>query len=172
MKKRGFTLVELLVVLAITGILLAIVVPSYAFFVNTNRLAAVTNGLVSAIQLARSEAVKRGTRVTVCKSGNAMDATPSCDVEAAWQHGWLVFVDGGTPGTIDAGDTLLRVQDGAAQATITAGNYADSISYLPSGVSQGSTGLANGTFRICVMGNRRDIIINRTGRVRLDKGAC
>ena len=163
---RGFTLVELLVVLAVMGILLTIAIPGYAFLMNTNRLAAVTNDLVSAIQLARSEAIKRGMRVTVCKTSNAMAVTPTCDTTASWQQGWLVFVDGGTRGVIDPSDTLLWLQDRASTvATITTSNYNNFISYLPGGVSQGSNGLANGTLRVCVAGNRRDIIINTTGQI-------
>src|SRR5512135_3440893 len=110
MGQRGFTLVELLVVLAVGSILLAIAIPGYAFLVNASRLAAVTNDLVAALQLARSEAVKQGTRVTVCKTSNPIAAQASCDSTANWHEGWLVFSDGGARGVIDSGDILLRVQ--------------------------------------------------------------
>ena len=173
MNGRGFTLVELLVVLAVGAILLTIAIPGYAFFMNASRLTALTNDLVTVLHLARSEAVKRGTRVTVCKTSNAMATTPACDTTASWQQGWLVFVDGGTRGVIDSGDTLLRVQDRvSAEAAISASNYSSFVSYLPSGVSQGPNGLANGALRVCVAGNRRDIIINSTGRPRLSSNTC
>lgn len=173
MTSRGFTLVELLVVLAVGAVLLAIAVPSYAFLVNSSRLAAVTNDLVSALHLARSEAITRNTRVTVCKTSNATAETPACDATASWQHGWLVFVDSGTKGVIDSGDTLLWVQGSASAAvTITTGtNYGKFISYRPNGVSQGSL-VANGTVRICVAGISRDIIISNTGRIRLKSTTC
>ncbi|MHB1215030.1 MAG: GspH/FimT family pseudopilin [Thiobacillus sp.] len=173
MASRGFTLVELLVVLAVGASLLTIAIPGYAFLVNSSRLAAVTNNLVTALHLARSEAIKRGTRVTVCKTSNAMAVMPSCDAAASWQQGWIVFVDGGTRGVVDSGDMLLRVQDRVSPAvTITTGtNYGSFISYRPSGISQGSNG-ANGTVHVCVAGTRRDIIINNTGRIRLDSNTC
>lgn len=173
MNGRGFTLVELVVVLAVGAVLLAMAIPSYAFLVNSSRLAAVTNDLVTALHLARSEAIKRGMRVTVCKTSNAMAETPVCDTTASWQQGWLVFVDGGTKGVIDSGDTLLRVQDRVSPAvTITTGtNYGSFISYLPSGKSQGSN-VANGTVYVCLASTRRDIIISPAGRIRLDTHTC
>jgi type IV fimbrial biogenesis protein FimT len=173
MNGRGFTLVELLVVLAVGASLLAIAVPGYAYLVNASRLTTLTNDLVATLHLARSEAIRRGTRVTICKTSNPMLAQPSCDSAADWHEGWLVFVDGGTRGVIDSGDTVLRVQDRAPSGTIiTANNYRHFISYRPSGVSQSSNGLPNGTIHICVAGKRRDIVINVTGRPRLDSGIC
>jgi type IV fimbrial biogenesis protein FimT len=171
MNGRGFTLVELLVVLAVGSILLAIAIPSYAFLVNTNRLAAATNALVSSLQLARSEAIKRATRVTVCKSSNAMAAQPSCNAAAAWQEGWIIFVDGGTKGMTDGADEILRVY-GPGNITYTASNFNSYISFLSHGRSQGPNGLGNGTFSLCLAGELRKIILNSTGRIRLEKGTC
>lgn len=174
MRAHGFTLLELLATLAMGTILLAISIPSYSFFINANRLVTVTNSMVASLHLARSEAIKRRLRVTVCKTGNAMIAMPSCDTTASWQQGWLVFVDGGAKGVIDSSDILLWVQGQASStATITTGiNYGSFISYLPNGVSQGSMGLANGTLHICVANDQRDIIINTTGRIRLEHQTC
>jgi type IV fimbrial biogenesis protein FimT len=134
----------------------------------------VTNNLVTALQLARSEAVKQGMRVTVCKTGNAMAIPPVCDAAASWQQGWLVFVDGGTRGVIDLGDTLLWTQKSVPSAvSITpSNNYSGFISYLPSGTSQGSSGPRNGKIYVCVAGNQREIIINKIGRPRLYTSTC
>lgn len=173
MENRGFTLVELLVVLAVGSILLAIAVPGYAYLVNVSRAAAVTNDLVTALQLARSEAIKRATRVTVCKTSDAMAAAPACDAGAAWEQGWVVFVDGGTWGVIDGTDLVLRVQEGAPNIAITPRpNFSRFVSYRADGTSQGMNNLGTGTLAVCAGGKRRDIIINNAGRPRLETGIC
>ena len=174
MKQAGVTLVELLTVLAIGLILLGIGIPGYAYLMNQSRLMGLTNELVAALSLARSEAIKRGVRVTVCKSGNAEAATPACDAGADWLHGWLVFVDRGVAGQIDESDELLRVQQSHpnSQASITPTNFSAYVSYLPSGVSQGPNHLPNGTFHICLAGEKRKVVLNSTGRIRTEKASC
>jgi type IV fimbrial biogenesis protein FimT len=173
MRGRGFTLFELLIVLTVGAILLTIAIPGLSFLVNASRLAAVSNNLVVSLQLARSEAIKRGQRVTVCKTSGAMAITPACDASANWQEGWLVFVDGGIPGVIEAGDTLLRAQGPASTAVaITVSNYSTYISYLSSGVSQAPNNLANGKLLVCLAGYQREVIINRMGRMRLESSFC
>lgn len=171
MRQTGVTLAELMVVLGVSAILFAIAAPGYAYFVRINRLAAATNDLVSSLQLARSEAVKRATRVTVCKSSNPMGAQPSCNAAAAWEEGRVVFVDGGTRGRIDGTDEILRVHGPVGIAYATS-NYSAYISYLSRGISQGPNGLANGTFSLCHEGELRKVILNSTGRIRLEKGTC
>lgn len=169
MHARGFTLVELVLVLAIGAILLSIAIPGYAFLASGSRLASATNDLVSALQLARSEAVKRQTRVTVCKT----DRPPACNPNAHWQSGWLVFTDAGARGTVDPGDRVLWQKDQAAEGVaITASNFHTYVSYLPDGVSQGPNNFGNGKLHICLNGQQRDIVINRLGRVRLEPAVC
>ena len=173
MRQHGTTLVELVVVMSIAAILLAIVVPGYAYFSTINRLAALTNGLTGALQTARSEAVRRALRVSVCKSNTAMSTTPACDAGAKWSDGWVVFVDGGTRGVLDGSDEVLRVGDAQSTAlTVSTTNFSTYLSYLPTGQSQGPSGLGNGTISLCLAGESRSLIINNTGRIRLSQGEC
>lgn len=170
---RGYTLIELLTQLAVGAILLTLAIPGFSFLMNASQLASVTNTLVASLQLARSEAIKRGERVTICKTSTAFSTNPVCDASAAWQQGWLIFVDGDTRGVIDPNDILLHVQNRIdVVATITANNYSVYISYLSRGTSQGSNGLSNGTMKVCVDNRQRDIIINNTGRIRLISRSC
>lgn len=173
MREDGVTLVELLVVITIAAILVGIAVPGYQALVSVNRIAAATNDLVTALHLARSEAVKRGRRVTVCKTDGTAAMLPACAPAVRWQDGWLVFVDGQTPGVIDDGDTLLHVRIGDGSGlTVSASNFTTYVSYRPDGVSRAPNGLANGSLRLCLAGVRRDVIVNTAGRIRIAAGAC
>jgi len=126
---RGLTLIELLVALAVLVILLTVAVPGMQNFVKNNRLTAAANSLSTSMALARSEAVRRGRAVTVCASasGAACDGT-------AWADGWIVFVDGGTAGSVDTGDEILRVfGDAGDGVTINLGGMTY-VRFLPTGM--------------------------------------
>lgn len=173
MRGRGFTLVELLVVLAVGASLLAIAVPGYAFLVNASRLTTMTNDLVATLHLVRSEAIKRGRRVTVCKTSNPAAPVPTCDTAADWHQGWLIFVDGDNRGVLDNQDELIRVtQDKLNGASISTSNFNNYVSFLPSGMSQGPNNLGNGTFKICLEHMQRKVILSVTGRIRSARGSC
>lgn len=107
-KNHGFTLIELIVTMAVFGIVVAIAAPNMSSFLDSNRRAAQVNTFVSALNLARSEAVKRNTDITICTRN---DAGTACDNTKAWDNGWLIFLDNNTLGTVDAGDTILRVYE-------------------------------------------------------------
>jgi len=121
-QNRGFTLVELLVTLMVMGIVLGLGVPAFNDFIATNRMSAAVNDLVTALHIARSEAVKRRANVTVCASADWDTATPSCNNGASMAEGWIAFVDcnGGAPppggtcgqpnGVVDAADEPFILQ--------------------------------------------------------------
>lgn len=89
-KYTGFTLVELMITIAIISVLLVVGLPSLKTFMQGNQLVASTNELISAFHVARSEAIKRNNTVTICES---TDGT-SCTTTGNWNNGWIVFVDG------------------------------------------------------------------------------
>ncbi|HQQ63289.1 MAG TPA: GspH/FimT family pseudopilin [Pseudomonadales bacterium] len=99
-KQRGFTLVELMIVVTITAILLKLAVPAFQDVIRNNKVQTAANSLASAISAARSEAVKRGTYVSICPTTNNTSCTNS---STAWAGGWMVFVDSGA--TSDTDDT-------------------------------------------------------------------
>jgi type IV fimbrial biogenesis protein FimT len=90
----GFTLVELLMTIALASILMAIAVPSFNQLVVGSRLTTQANELVAAINLARSEAIKRNANISLCRANSA--TATACSASAGnWQH-WIVRTGAGT----------------------------------------------------------------------------
>lgn len=106
----GFTLVELMVTMAIAAILLTQAVPSFRAMIANNRITTQVNELVTAINYGRSEAAKLNTRVVLCRSANSNTGSPSCGGTAnTWTTGWLLFADRNANATFESGtDTLIR----------------------------------------------------------------
>lgn len=165
---RGFTLLELMITLSIAALLMTVAVPSYQSLMKESHLTAQANELMTALYYARSEAVKQGMRVTLCKSSDGA----TCN-GGNWQDGWIVFSDTGTAGYIDSGDEILRVFPGLKESSLKGGsNFSSRVSYLRNGRSQGNNNLPNGTFTLCNQISARKIIINTSGRPRVEKAAA
>lgn len=115
---RGFTVIELMVTVGVVAILLAVAVPSISSMVKGNRLSTHVNMVMADIHLARSESVKRGVRVIMCRSASPNITTPACGGNAQdWSTGYLIFTGEDGNDTYQAGtDTLIRrgqpAQDG------------------------------------------------------------
>lgn len=139
-RDSGFTLVELLITIVVLTILLATGVPAFKDFIKNNRVTAQTNNLVSAIQLARSEALKRGTDMVVCAS----DDQATCTGKDTWAAGWIVFSDFdpsdgadpdvGTGKCLDTEDCIMAIRTGLPEGS-TLTTDADNVRFLPTGLS-------------------------------------
>ena len=99
-RSAGFTLMELMVTLALAAVILSIGAPSFGEFRRNNRLTSVGNEFLGAVQTARTEAIKRQTPVAVCPSADPTDAGATCTSGAF--NGWIVFVDSNSNGDRDA----------------------------------------------------------------------
>lgn len=172
----GFTLIELMVTVAIVAILAMFAAPNMQSFFTRNRLATQSNSMISAFSLARSEAIKRGVRVTVCPTDDPNSATANCAPSTNWATGWLVFSDritdaGNSAGTVDGADERIRIFPALQSSTLTAPDVvAGGITYRGDGIaagisSAGTIGLPNSTLTMCTNGSGRDIVVNGTGRV-------
>jgi type IV fimbrial biogenesis protein FimT len=103
---RGFTVIELMVVLTILGVLAALAAPSFNDAILSNKLAGYANRFVASAQLARSEGIKRNGVIRVCRSA---DGT-ACATSGTWQQGWIVFHDADNDGVVDAGETIIHAE--------------------------------------------------------------
>ncbi|WP_238482513.1 GspH/FimT family protein [Noviherbaspirillum aridicola] len=158
----GFTLVELMVVVAVVAILAGVAYPSMRDVVDARRVRVAAAEFMTAIQLARSEAIHRGERVDLAAIDND------------WRNGWTVFVDRNRNRIADAGDDILLRQPAmSGLLQIESGLLDRSLHYLayhPTGRSRTDASPQQpqfGTLRFRVGGQRRHIVLNMLGRPRL-----
>ena len=143
MKKRtqtGFTLYELLITFLIVGIVLAYGIPNFAEFTKNSRMTSSANDLHAAFHMARSEAARAKTNITICASANSMDAAADCG--GTWDQGFIVFVDENND-RARAGDTetVLRAQSAAEKGVIFAvANDATYFMFASTGLGRQDTG--------------------------------
>lgn len=163
---RGFTLIEMMITIAVAAILLGLALPSFRGVINNNRVTAEANDLVGALNVARAEAVSRGRPVSVCASA---DGT-ACSDSTEWDAGWITFVDGGTAGTVDGSDIVLRAWPRIdARDALTANvNF---VRFDSQGVSNAAT-LFTLKPLSCGGDQRRDIELVASGRISLRRLAC
>ncbi len=176
MKKgqSGFSMIELLITVAVMGILGALALPGFSSLIASNRLTSVANEMLTGVMLARGEAVKRGKRVVMCKSSDFS----TCNTSGTWSGGWIVFVDDNDDGVRASSGTveeLLRVWQGSAQVTSSVtGTVSDNLSFTNGGTvrAPGTTTVQSGTITLCISGQAsRQLQVASTGRVSVVKGS-
>ena len=158
---QGVTLLELIVTIGIVAILSAIAAPSFANFRHDSQRATAVNGFLHGVFLARSESIKRGQVVTLCKSRDGV----SCAANAQWHDGWIVFVntDRDELPVRDEDEDIIFVNGGWDGGTITSNRAAYSFRPYRQGV-------VNGTIVFCDprgSAHARAIIVSHTGRPRI-----
>lgn len=134
----GFTLIELMVTLAVLSILLTIGVPSMRTLISNDRLTTATNSLAASLNLARSEAVKQGLSATLCSSNDQTSCTGS-----SWTDGWLIWVDANANSTLDAPGEIVRVAE-TLKGTIVVTAAATTLLFDSTGFTSNP-----GTIKIC-----------------------
>lgn len=115
---NGFTVLELMVVLAIAAILVALAVPSLTQVVRINTMASTVNTFLADMRYARSESIRRGGGVVMCRSGNpeAVNAACNSDATIGWETGWIIFHDLDNDGARVPAEQVLRAH--APTATV------------------------------------------------------
>lgn len=179
-RTRGFTLMELMIVLALAGVMIGLAVPSMRQFARNNRLTTAANDMLHAFSLARTEALKRQIGwVTLCATTdpNAGPATLTCSYGA--MSGWIVFVDANSSGQYDNGEEVLA--RGSASTSVTVKNDRNGIAcYSQTGFQpvncNGQTPLQHvvlcddrGDTPLGTDSTARTLIVTPTGRARVSR---
>jgi type IV fimbrial biogenesis protein FimT len=181
----GFTLIELMTAIFVMSIVIGFGIPAMTDFVRNSRMTGTANDLLAALHVARGAAVSRRAPTMVCRSADAMAATPSCDDAGT---GWIAYVDANDNdgdgmadgnGALDAGEEILLANQGPPD-TITITSNGTFVAYSSSGFLRAVGGTASATvFRICdgrgnvdtAGGNSaaRAIIVSPTGRPQIQR---
>ena len=169
-RPAGFTLIEMLVTLAVLGILLAVSVPSFNNAILGNKLSGYANSFLASAQLARSEAIKRNAAMTMCRSA---DGT-SCASSGGWQQGWIIFNDKDASGAVNGDETRVHYQQALGTDFSFTGD-AYTIVFQGTGLSATS-----GSLTLCRLlpspgAQERVLTLSATGRVTsaiTRTGAC
>jgi type IV fimbrial biogenesis protein FimT len=166
----GFSLLEVLVVLALLALLATLAAPSFKAFRHKHQMQSQAEQLQASLMLARSEALRRQQRVTLC----IRDAKQACAAAGSWAQGWVVFVDDNQNTWREADETILQLHAAAPGFLTIQGNATVDrfVSYAPSGRSQSRSGAFQaGTIRLCGAGQADAwrVVINAVGKPRLEK---
>jgi type IV fimbrial biogenesis protein FimT len=167
----GFTLIELLLGICLVGLVLTFAVPTYGHWIASRQLANHAEFLIESLNLARTEAVKRGLRVNLCKTADRRE----CADAGGWESGWIMFVDANKSGEIEATEDVLHVEGPAGNGITVRANrpLADYVSYTSFGFARQLNGaLQMGTFVVCKPGqNAIHVVLANSGRTRIDRTA-
>lgn len=161
-RSRGVSLAELMIVVTMLAILAVLAAPQFTDAVREARLTSQINQLVYALNLARSEAVKRASTVTVCASADGA----ACATDGRWEAGWIVFADANANQTADSGEAVLLRMD-----PLREGFTLRSSAVLGGAVTFDSRGTtpSQGNFILCAGGDVREarsVGVKRVGRIR------
>lgn len=190
---RGFSVLELMIAVTLLGILVSLAIPSFQAISNINRLSGTSNELLTAMQVARMESIRRGVRVVVCKSTNPdSGAAATCTTTAGNWTGWIAFVDDGAGvvanannGVRDANEFVLRVTSVTAPIVVVPSpaisGASQRIAFRPDGLAKTAAGgLLTARLRVCIatgnpLQNVRDVALasgSRTSVLRATAAAC
>jgi type IV fimbrial biogenesis protein FimT len=162
---RGFTLVELITVMAVAGILLAIATPSFRTFSQNTRLTSEANIMVYSLNMARSSAVKLDQRVEVCASADGA----TCN--GAWASGWIVCYPVANCGGAGGAPTVLQVSPAINAANTVSEQIGAALAVIYQSNGQTSIGPGGASYRFVFCDNRgagfgQDVEVNPIGRIQ------
>jgi type IV fimbrial biogenesis protein FimT len=172
---QGFTIVELMIALAVAAIILTMAAPATTALVRDGRVRAQTFDLMGDINFARSQAIKRKVLVVLCRSQDPTATTPTCGGTAnTWTTGWLIFASLNGNNTYENGvDTLLAIGEAVSSLKVITNSTSNrNLEYSP----DGTTNESGGTARFAICDSRggaygRQVNVSPIGRPVIAKGS-
>lgn len=159
---QGFTLIELIILLAIVSILFRFGIPAFHDIMANNHMTTQINTMVTSFNLARSEAIKRNKNVVLCPNSEG-----SCAKQPHWHNGWLMFVDNNFDRELDdKEEEIIYIEAAKENIEIISSRYRRRVVFHPMGTSAGS----NASYVFCDQrgpSKARAIILSNGGRARV-----
>ncbi len=143
----GFSLLELMVTVAILAILTSLAVPALSDVIKRNAISSQTNEMIGALRFARSTAISRNVMVSVCPSATASSATPTCLASGSYDTGWLIYTTTTANAVYKSTDELLRVSQGASNVSVR--NQSNGSSQVVTFDARGSATAGGVAFLVC-----------------------
>jgi type IV fimbrial biogenesis protein FimT len=155
--QQGFTLYELMITVMVVAVVLTFGIPNLTAFTQNSRMTATANDLHAAFQMARSEAARERTNITICASADPMGAGSDCD--GTWDQGYIVFIDDdGNRARAGANETVLRAHPAADSGVmLRIANNASYFMYASTGLGRLDTGGNPAVSQIVVCDQRGNI---------------
>lgn len=162
--RHGFTLIELMIGLALIGILLSWGVPSFVNLYQRTLLASQTGRLASDLFHARSEAIKRNLPVVICRSEDASSCASDGSSRSDWSVGWITFANKDDDKVRDPDEDVIRIGAPVPRKLSLHFNHWWRLTFRPSGRA------GNGTFTLCdAEKNQQKIVVFLSGRTRISR---
>ena len=164
LKQCGYSLYELIIASAVASVL-GVSAVGMSSLVQDARLTAGVNQLMAELSLARSEAIKRRSAITLCASATGTE----CQESRKWHDGWIMFWDPNSNGMLEPGESILRVQESPAIKSLTLGAWGPGTGQWITYEADGTT-KQNGTFTFCDSrgaAKAKAVILLGTGRPRV-----
>jgi type IV fimbrial biogenesis protein FimT len=163
--ERAFSLYEALVTLTVVSTVTSVAVPSFQQLASSQRMSSAINSLVTALHLARSEAIKRREIAVLCPSSDGRACRNNNLGDTVWEKGYLLYIDRNANHEFDADETAVWAMGATEGLRIRSTAGRDHVAYQPSGMASGT----NLTITFCDQGGQgtpRAVIVSNSGRPR------
>ena len=171
----GFTLIKLVVTIAVTALLLTLAIPSFEEVINNNQLTAAANEMMASLQATRMESIRRNRRTVLCLSATPDATTPACSGSGV--RGWIVFKDDDKNATPTSAEVVRTTGVHQRVQAIASSAFGTRVTFRSDGLAyDGSGNLLAASIALCIptarpTTNIRYVNIGAGNQVSIAKGS-